>query len=35
MSIIENMSNLLAWSLFGLMVCIALLITLLAYWLTR
>jgi hypothetical protein len=33
--IIENLANILAWSLFGLMICIALLITLATYWLTR
>jgi hypothetical protein len=31
----EVVGNFMAASLFGLMVCIALLITLAAYWLTR
>jgi|OpeIllAssembly_1097287.scaffolds.fasta_scaffold3398450_2 hypothetical protein len=31
----EAIGNVMAWSLFGLMVCIALIITLAIYWLTR
>jgi len=33
--ILEAIANTLAWSLIGLLVCIALLVTLFTYWLTR
>ena len=33
--IIEGLANILTWSLFGLLICIALIITFLTYWLTR
>jgi hypothetical protein len=33
--IIENAANILAWSLLGLAICLALIVTLMTYWLTR
>ena len=33
--VIHGIADILTWSLFGLMICIALLITFATYWLTR
>jgi hypothetical protein len=33
--IIENLANIMAWSLFGLLICIALIVTAMTWWLTR
>ena len=35
MIILEDLATILAWCLFGLFICAALLITISVYWLTR
>jgi len=33
--ILESIGNVMAWSLFGLMICVALIVTVATRWLTR
>jgi len=33
--IIENLASIMAWSLFGLAICAALIVTVATWWLTR